>query len=145
MVVITVRAVRAVNACLLPLLVLAPVALAQGCAPAPSAPARMRGPDGPRAAGPRASGLPETVLAAHRGGALEAPENSMAGLLAAYRRRSADVLDVDVRTLRDGTLVAMHDRTLDRTTDHKGPVASLTMREWRRVRLRPDHGLPGTW
>ncbi|WP_070011792.1 glycerophosphodiester phosphodiesterase [Streptomyces abyssalis] len=137
MVMITVRAVRAVHACLLPLLVLAPVVLVPGCAPAP---ARMRAPDGPRA-----SGLPGTVYAAHRGGALEAPENSMAGLLSAYRRRSAAVLDVDVRTLRDGTLVAMHDRTLNRTTDHTGPVSGLTLRQWRRVRLRPAGGLPGAW
>ncbi|NLU71750.1 glycerophosphodiester phosphodiesterase [Streptomyces sp. HNM0575] len=148
MVMITVRAARAVRAAgalllplllrlLLPLLVLAPAALVQGCAPAP---ARMRESDGPRAAG-----LPETVYAAHRGGALEVPENSMAGLTSAYRRRSADVLDVDVRALRDGTLVAMHDRTLDRTTDHKGAVADLTPRQWRRVRLRPDPGLPGSW
>ncbi|WP_368073147.1 glycerophosphodiester phosphodiesterase [Streptomyces sp. WMMB 322] len=115
------------------------MALTPGCAPAP-APVRARGSEGPRAAG-----LPGTVHAAHRGGALEVPENSMAGLTAAYRRRSADVLDVDVRTLRDGTLVAMHDRTLDRTTDHKGPVSALTLRQWRRVRLRPDGGLPGTW
>jgi glycerophosphoryl diester phosphodiesterase len=143
MVVITVRAVRAVNACLLPLLVLASFALTPGCAPAPppaSAPARMHGAEKPRAAG-----LPRTVYAAHRGGALEVPENSMAGLVAAYRRRSADVLDVDVRTLRDGTPVAMHDRTLDRTTDHKGPVAGLTPRQWHQVRLRPDHNLPGIW
>ncbi|QPP09126.1 glycerophosphodiester phosphodiesterase family protein [Streptomyces bathyalis] len=137
MVMIMVRAVRAVEACLFPLLVLAPVAIAPGCAPAP---ARMRGPEGPRAAG-----LPGTVYAAHRGGALEVPENSMAGLTAAYRRRSADVLDVDVRTLRDGTLVALHDRTLDRTTNHKGAVSGLTLRQWRHVRLRPAAGLPGTW
>ncbi len=134
---ITVRAVRAAGGFLFPLLVLAPVALAPGCAPAP---ARMRGPEEPRAAG-----LPSTVYAAHRGGALEVPENSMAGLVAAYRRHTADVLDVDVRTLRDGTLVAMHDPTLDRTTDHKGPVADLTTRQWRRVRLRPGHSLPGRW
>jgi glycerophosphoryl diester phosphodiesterase len=140
MVMITVRAVRAVHAVralLFPLLLLAPCALVPGCA---QAPARMRGTDAVRAAA-----LPRTVYAAHRGGAMEAPENSMAGLTYAYRRGSADVLDVDVRRLRDGTLVAMHDATLDRTTDHRGPVAALTRRQWHRVRLRPEHGLPGAW
>ncbi|WP_258396667.1 glycerophosphodiester phosphodiesterase family protein [Streptomyces sp. Amel2xB2] len=157
MVMITVRAVRAVRACLLPLplplfrvpcrlplpllvLVLAAAALVPGCAPANPAPARLRGSDGPRAAG-----LPKTVNAAHRGGASEVPENSMAGLVSAYRHGSSDVLDLDVQTLRDGTPVAMHDRTLDRTTDHTGPVSRLTLRQWRHVRLRPGKGLPGDW
>ncbi|MCH6160018.1 glycerophosphodiester phosphodiesterase [Streptomyces marispadix] len=140
MVMIAVRAVRAVHAVralLFPLVLLAPCAVVPGCAPAP---ARMRGTDAVRAAA-----LPRTVYAAHRGGAMEVPENSMAGLTSAYRRGSADVLDVDVRRLRDGTLVAIHDATLDRTTDHKGPVAALTQRQWHRVRLRPEHGLPGAW
>jgi glycerophosphoryl diester phosphodiesterase len=122
---------------LVPLLVLLPLALTPACAPA-----RMQADSGPRI---RAGGLPKTVYAAHRGGALEVPENSMSGLLATYRQRTTDVLDVDVRMLRKGTLVAMHDRTLDRTTDHKGPVAALTPSDWRRVRIRPSPGLPGTW
>lgn len=137
---ITVRAVRGARdaaACLLALLVLAPVPLVTGCV---AAPGRVRSSEGSRAAA-----LPGTVYAAHRGGALEVPENSMAGLLSAYRRRSSDVLDVDVRSLRDGTLVAMHDPTLDRTTDHTGPVSRLTLRQWRRVRLRLVAGLRGTW
>lgn len=120
---------------LTPFAVLAAAALAPGCAPA-----RIRADDGPRV-----EGLPEPVYAAHRGGAMEVPENSMSGLLATYREHTTDVLDVDVRTLRDGTLVAMHDRTLDRTTDHEGPVEELTLREWRRVRIEPSPGLPGSW
>ncbi|MGH3323856.1 MAG: glycerophosphodiester phosphodiesterase [Streptomyces sp.] len=93
----------------------------------------------------RVSGLPRLVYAAHRGGALEVPENSMAGLLSTYRRNVTQVLDVDVRSLRDGTLVAMHDAALDRTTDGSGPVGALTRSQWRRVRLQPSPGLPGSW
>ncbi|MGW6020648.1 glycerophosphodiester phosphodiesterase [Streptomyces sp. NPDC055099] len=89
--------------------------------------------------------LPRVTYTAHRGGALEVPENSMSGLVAAYKRGTAQVIDVDTRMLRDGTLVAMHDETLDRTTTSTGPVSSLTLREWRRVRLRPGSGLPGSW
>lgn len=126
-------ALRAVGAWLAPLLVLTLTALGPGYVPA-----RGRG-DG----APRLSTLPTPVYAAHRGGAEEAPENSMAALRAAYRGRTAQVLDVDLRALRDGTLVAMHDRTLDRTTGHAGPVSALTPREWRRVRLRSG-GRPPT-
>lgn len=125
-------------ALLLPLLALVPVALVPGCA----APSRIRADDGSRV---RADSLPEMVYAAHRGGALEVPENSMAGLRATYRQHITEVLDVDVRMLREGTLVAMHDKTLDRTTDHKGPVGALTPGGWRRVRIQPDPGLPGSW
>ncbi|WP_156725286.1 glycerophosphodiester phosphodiesterase [Streptomyces apocyni] len=82
---------------------------------------------------------------AHRGGALEVPENSMSGLMATYLRGTAQVLDVDFRMLRDGTLVALHDRTLDRTTNETGPVRDLTREDWERVRLRPDPALPGRW
>ncbi|MBA4864789.1 glycerophosphodiester phosphodiesterase [Streptomyces sp. PSKA54] len=89
--------------------------------------------------------LPRVVYTAHRGGALEVPENSMSGLMATYRRGSAHALDVDTRMLRDGTVVAMHDATLDRTTRAKGPVRGLTLGEWQKVRLRPDPKLPGHW
>ncbi|MFC4493004.1 glycerophosphodiester phosphodiesterase [Streptomyces ovatisporus] len=136
MVAVTLTSARAlVLRLLFPLVVLASAALTPGCAPA-----RIRADDGPRV-----GGLPGTVYAAHRGGALEVPENSMSGLLATYRERTTDVLDVDVRSLRGGTPVAMHDRTLDRTTDHRGPVGELSLRDWRRVRTRPSPGLPGSW
>ncbi|WP_327356528.1 glycerophosphodiester phosphodiesterase [Streptomyces sp. NBC_01304] len=89
--------------------------------------------------------LPQVVYTAHRGGALEVPENSMSGLMAAHARGTAQVLDVDTRILRDGTLVAMHDAKLDRTTHSRGPVRSLTRADWEQVRLRPDRGLHGQW
>lgn len=94
---------------------------------------------------PTAQALRGIVYTAHRGGALEVPENSMAGLLAAVRRGSAQVVDFDTRMLRDGTLVVLHDAKLDRTTDHRGPVRSLDRRQWRSVRLEPEGSLPGRW
>jgi glycerophosphoryl diester phosphodiesterase len=94
---------------------------------------------------PSAGRLPEIPYVAHRGGALEVPENSMSGLAATLRSRAVQVLDVDTRMLRDGTLVVIHDPTLDRTTDRAGRVRNLTRREWWRIRLRPDAGLRGRW
>ncbi|MBU3868731.1 glycerophosphodiester phosphodiesterase [Streptomyces sp. 4503] len=88
---------------------------------------------------------PSVVYTAHRGGALEVPENSMSGLASALKRHDVQVLDFDTRMLRDGTLVVMHDATLDRTTDRTGPVRALTAAQWRDVRLRPDPSLRGTW
>jgi glycerophosphoryl diester phosphodiesterase len=89
--------------------------------------------------------LPRIVYTAHRGGALEVPENSMSGLTAAFERGTAQVLDFDTRMLRDGTIVVMHDPTLDRTTYTSGPVNRIDARQWARVRLRPKDGLPGGW
>ncbi|MGW3425580.1 glycerophosphodiester phosphodiesterase [Streptomyces phaeochromogenes] len=91
------------------------------------------------------SALPRIVQTAHRGGAREVPENSMSGLVAAYERGTAQVLDLDTRILRDGTMVVMHDATLNRTTYMGGPVDALDRRDWEGVRLRPGDGLPGSW
>ncbi|WNE96195.1 glycerophosphodiester phosphodiesterase family protein [Streptomyces luomodiensis] len=91
------------------------------------------------------AGQPAVTYTAHRGGALEVPENSMSGLAVAFRRHDAQVLDFDTRMLRDGTLVVMHDATLDRTTDRTGPVRDLTAAQWRTVRLRPAASLRGDW
>lgn len=108
--------------------------VASGPAPAGAA---ERAPDTDRLTG--------VTVTAHRGGAAEVPENSMQGLAATHRRGYARVLDADVRRLRDGTLVAMHDATLDRTTDHRGRVGALDWAAWQRVRLTPSPGLPGRW
>lgn len=89
--------------------------------------------------------LPKITYVAHRGGALDVPENSMSGLTWAFQRGNVQVLDFDTRMLRDGTLVVMHDATLDRTTDGTGPVKALTAAQWRKVRLRPTAGLQGRW
>ncbi|QEU94741.1 glycerophosphodiester phosphodiesterase [Streptomyces kanamyceticus] len=89
--------------------------------------------------------LPGVVYTAHRGGALEVPENSMSGLAAAYERGTAQVIDFDTRILRDGTLVVMHDATLDRTTYETGPVRELDGDAWQDVLVRPGRKLPGFW
>jgi glycerophosphoryl diester phosphodiesterase len=64
---------------------------------------------------------------AHRGGTLEdgtpvALENSLSAFKKA-RSRGADVVELDVHVSKDGVPFVMHDGTLDRTTDCKGPVS----------------------
>lgn len=89
--------------------------------------------------------LPRVVYTAHRGGALEVPENSMSGLRTAYERGTAQVIDFDTRILRDGTLVVMHDETVDRTTYASGSVRTMDRWDWLTVLLRPGAALPGDW
>ena len=72
------------------------------------------------------------LVFAHRGGALLAPENTMPALDNGLAL-GADGLEIDVQLSRDGIAVVIHDRTLDRTTDRRGPVTALTAAELARV------------
>ncbi|MFB6875659.1 glycerophosphodiester phosphodiesterase [Streptomyces sp. NPDC056323] len=80
--------------------------------------------------------LPAIVYDAHRGGAGESPENSIDALKSA--RAYSQVLDIDARLLVDGTLVSMHDATIDRVTNRSGTAASLTAAQLATARLDPS-------
>lgn len=70
--------------------------------------------------------MPAPLIEAHRGDSATAPENT----LAACRRAvalGALSLELDVHPAQDGTLVVMHDDTVDRTTNGRGAVASLSV------------------
>lgn len=61
---------------------------------------------------------------AHRGGAAEAPENT----LTAFRHAvavGADMVEMDARCSRDGVAVVCHDERVDRTTPGSGPVGAF--------------------
>jgi glycerophosphoryl diester phosphodiesterase len=71
---------------------------------------------------------------AHRGGAKLGPENTIAAFdrgLAA----GADGLELDVRLSKDGEVVVIHDETVDRTTDARGPVSGYTAGELGRMNV----------
>lgn len=44
-------------------------------------------------------------------------------------------IETDVHATADGVLIAFHDETLDRMTDHVGPVAEMTWAQLRTVRI----------
>lgn len=75
---------------------------------------------------------PEVI--AHRGGSLEAPENTLAAFRAA-RALGVDWIELDVRLSKDGVPVVIHDQTLGRTAGTKDarPVGALTLEEIRRA------------
>ncbi len=56
-----------------------------------------------------------TRVVAHRGSAVVAPENTIASLLQAVKD-GAEMAEIDVRQLKDGTLILMHDANFKRTT-----------------------------
>jgi glycerophosphoryl diester phosphodiesterase len=78
------------------------------------------------------SGSSRPLVLAHRGGSALAPENTMAAFDAGLVHGS-DGIELDVRLSRDGRVVVVHDRTLERTTDARGEVAALTADELARV------------
>ncbi|MUV14937.1 glycerophosphodiester phosphodiesterase [Noviluteimonas gilva] len=80
---------------------------------------------------------------AHRGAAALAPENTLEAYRAAWAS-GLRVLEQDVRVLADGTLVVMHDATVDRTTLGNGSVAQFDVATFRRLRVRPFAGFPST-
>lgn len=67
-------------------------------------------------------------IIAHRGASKERPECTLAALNRAIET-GATAVEVDVRTSKDGHLVILHDKTLDRTTNGRGPVGAKTLRE----------------
>ena len=62
-----------------------------------------------------ASSAPSVQVIAHRAGAALAPENTLAALENAIRV-GADIAEIDVQMSKDGVLLAMHDKSLERTT-----------------------------
>lgn len=50
------------------------------------------------------------------------------------------MLETDLRFTKDGEVVLVHDETLERTTNGRGNVADLTLKEIRQYRVRPLAG-----
>lgn len=69
---------------------------------------------------------------AHRGASGYAPENT----LAAFRRavaQGATFIETDLHLTRDAHFIAVHDETVDRTTNGQGAVHQMTLAELRRL------------
>ncbi|MGZ0173428.1 MAG: glycerophosphodiester phosphodiesterase family protein [Planctomycetales bacterium] len=66
-------------------------------------------------------------VVAHRGLLKHAPENTLANFRSCLTLRVG--FEVDVQRAQDGTLVCIHDDTVDRTTDGRGRVAELSLRQ----------------
>jgi glycerophosphoryl diester phosphodiesterase len=72
------------------------------------------------------------VNVAHRGASGHAPENTMAAFQKGFEMK-ADYIEIDVQMTKDGELVAIHDTTVDRTTNGTGAVGDLTFEEIRQL------------
>ncbi len=76
-------------------------------------------------------------VVAHRGASGERPEHTLAAYELALQE-GADGVECDVRLTRDGHLVCVHDRRVDRTSNGSGLVSEMTLAQLREL----DYG---TW
>ncbi|MFJ3760691.1 glycerophosphodiester phosphodiesterase [Streptomyces sp. NPDC090080] len=84
---------------------------------------------------------PGPIAFAHRGGAADGLENTVAQF-----RRAVDLgyryIETDVHATADGRLVAFHDDTLDRVTDGAGRIGDLPWETVRQARVAGREPLP---
>ncbi|MEV6804448.1 glycerophosphodiester phosphodiesterase [Streptomyces sp. NPDC017248] len=84
---------------------------------------------------------PGPIAFAHRGGAADGVENTVAQF-----RRAVELgyryIETDVHATADGRLVAFHDATLDRVTDGAGRIADLPWSEVRQARVGGREPVP---
>ena len=83
------------------------------------------------------------LAVSHRGDWRYAPENSLPAIQRCIDL-GVDVVEIDVRLTKDGHLVAMHDETVNRTTNGKGRVSELTLKEIKSFRLKNACGVRGS-
>lgn len=118
--------------------------LCSGCtAMPPPAPEPTSGP-----ASVRPSWSSSFTLVAHRGGALVNPESSTEAFQSVSR--TGFPIETDLRRLKDGTIVPLHDDTVDRTmTGVTGRPAKLSPAQWMAARIKAlpggAEGTPTTW
>ena len=80
------------------------------------------------------------IVIAHRGGALDAPENTLAAFKLA-KQNGATGVEFDLDFTKDGVPVIIHDSTVDRMTDGTGNVSDFTYEEIRRLNASAKHPL----
>ncbi len=87
----------------------------------------------------------KVVVIAHRGNHVAVPENTIASTREAIRV-GADYVEVDLRTTKDGHLVALHDHTVDRTTDGTGDISELVWQDVKKLKAynqnQKTHSIP---
>ena len=78
----------------------------------------------------------EPKIIGHRGLMHEAPENTLTAFSTCIKLHIG--IELDVRRTKDGSLIILHDDTLNRTTNGKGNVSDITLQELKNLDA-------GTW
>ena len=83
----------------------------------------------------------ETLLFGHRGASYDLPEHTLDAYLRAIAD-GADGVECDVRLSRDGHLVCVHDRRLERTSNGRGLVRRQSLADLQRLDFGSWHSEP---
>ncbi len=81
----------------------------------------------------------KVLVASHRGDWRNYADNSLEGIESCIAM-GVDIVELDVSRTQDGHLILMHDKTVNRTTNGKGPVSEFTLKEIQELRLRNGLG-----
>jgi len=76
----------------------------------------------------------QVIVVSHRGDWRNAPENSLQAIQNCIDL-GVDMVEIDIRETKDGQLVLMHDKTIDRTTTGKGLISEWTLDSLRTLHL----------
>lgn len=79
------------------------------------------------------------LFSAHRGDWRHSPENSIQALKNSIEK-GYDIVELDLGKTKDGHLVIMHDKTIDRTTTGKGYLENYTLSELKKFKLTHSTG-----
>jgi glycerophosphoryl diester phosphodiesterase len=77
----------------------------------------------------------------HRGARAYEPENTLSSYKKALEL-GVDAVELDVRRTKDGEIIVIHDAEVDRTTNGKGLVSQLTLKEIKQFNTEKDQRIP---
>ncbi len=75
------------------------------------------------------------LVVSHRGDWRNAPENSLAAIENVIKM-GVDVVEIDLKRTKDGKIILMHDKKLDRTTTGKGLVEEWSLDSIKTLKLK---------
>ena len=81
----------------------------------------------------------EVLVAAHRGDWKNFPENSLPAIQSCIDN-FIDIVEIDVQETSDGKFILMHDNSVNRTTNGKGVVSSLSANQISKLKLKNRNG-----
>lgn len=81
----------------------------------------------------------QLLVVSHRADWRNAPENSLQGIQNCIDM-GVDMVEIDLKKTKDGHLVLMHDKLIDRTMNGKGRAEDYTLAELKALRLKNGAG-----
>ena len=85
--------------------------------------------------------MKEFAVIAHRGASEKKTENTLGAFTKALEE-GATGLEIDLRRTRDGHIVALHDETVDRTTDGQGLLSVHSLDQVENLNLKDGEKIP---